>query len=139
MLLIYICLGFGLNSKKQVQKILLYFNLLLLLTGIFTGFANHIDNHAQHCFSAKHCDSLSSADSQSENSLPDLPLELAEKPDQKEEFKTDFDKDFKEFSSTLIFYYFSTDSSVSKRSDSVYFKACITPLYRLFHCWKHFV
>lgn len=112
---------------------------MLLLFGIFTGIAKPVDIYAPHYNSADQCDELSSADSQSENSLPDLPVELAEKPDQKEEFKTDFGKHLKEFGSTLIFYDSTTDSSVFRLSDSVYFKACIVPLYRLFHCWKHFV
>jgi len=139
MLFAYICLGFGLNSKKQVQKILLYFNLLLLLTGIFAGFANPVDIHAPHPLSSNHGDTLSSADSQSENTIPDLPVELAEKPDQKEEFKTDFVKHLKDFGNGLVCYDSASGSSVFKLSDSVYFKACKIPLYRLFHCWKLFV
>jgi hypothetical protein len=139
LLFAYICIDFGFNSKEQVQKKLfqIIFLFSILLFSSLKGFAAQSDfpqNSADH-----QCSILSDDNSNSEKSIPDFPLELAEKPDQKEESKTGFEKDLTVLSSLSFFYFNLSKGSGCKTCDCSYFQVRFIPLYRLFHSWKHFV
>jgi hypothetical protein len=135
----YICRNSGVNSKEQVQAkhFRLILLLILLLSGSLSGFANQ--NILSEVSPEEQCSIVSDNHSNSENSIPHSPGELAEKPDQKEESKSDVNNDLEAVSSVAFLYYQNSRDPGIKTCDCSFFNVRFIPLYRLFHSWKHFV
>lgn len=135
----YICRYSGVNSKEQVQakNFRLILLLIIMLSGSLSGFANQ--NILSDVSPEEQCSIVSDNHSNSENSIPNFPGELAEKPDQKEEYKSEITNDLEVLSNLPFFYFNFSRGSGIKTCDCSFFKVRFIPLYRLFHSWKHFV
>jgi len=119
--------------KFSIRVVLLF---VLLTTGSWSAFAAESSNF----YINESPGFLIAADSQhGENQFPDLPDGPVEERNEKEETKTDSDKD----DHFECFSLFNQLPSNRQNSRSLFVGASFLitpiPLYRLFHCWKHFV